>query len=314
MQESNSSLSTFNFKIASFLRSLLLFILPILAGLGVMEVLLRRAPNAYTFKKLRYLERGAEFEVLILGNSHFLHGVNPRDFRLRAFNGAHPSQTWDIDYALLQAYRRYLPRLKWVVLPASYFSPFQTLANGPEPFRVKNYVIYYGLDLAKRPSDHFEVLNHPRINVERLLNLRTDSQEAVLTEDGFGTKPPKSIDFNKNAKIAVQRHTATDPSSPPSIPRDSLAGILKFCKAENIHVLIVTPPVSSHYRALLNPIQLEAGHRIVSNAVSGYQNVRYVDLSKDVRFLDTDFSDSDHLNSDGAHKLSVHLDSELAQP
>ena len=83
------------------------------------EFLLRNIPNDYTYKR-NYLDNNAkEIEVLYLGNSHILYGINPVFSKYKSFNCAHGSQSLNYDFAILNKYKKQWKKLKLIVVPVT---------------------------------------------------------------------------------------------------------------------------------------------------------------------------------------------------
>src|SRR5690606_22742388 len=120
-----------------FLSYILIFSAPVIILISVTEVLIRSIPNEYSIKK-DYLDRNSnEIEILILGSSHTLRGVDPKYMNYKAYNAAMVSQSIDYDLEILKKYEGNWDSLKTIVLPISYFSLYSNLENEVESWRVK---------------------------------------------------------------------------------------------------------------------------------------------------------------------------------
>jgi len=109
---------------------LCVFTLPLLVLAMSVEWLYRALPNIYAEKGAYLEQRSHNTEVLILGNSHTLFGLNPAFFEKSAYNAANLSQSLAYDLFLLEQYGRYLENLQIIIVPISYFSldfEFRTL-------------------------------------------------------------------------------------------------------------------------------------------------------------------------------------------
>lgn len=86
--------------IGKLVKRLIIFLLPILLGLCVLESFLRAIPNDYSYKK-KYLDENAEdLELLILGNSHYYRGILAEDLNINSFNAAYVSQSLNLDFLI----------------------------------------------------------------------------------------------------------------------------------------------------------------------------------------------------------------------
>ena len=85
-----------------------------------------------------------------------------------------------------------------------------------------------------------------------------------------------------------------------------------FCKENGIRAILVTTPVSSAYRALLDNRQLEKTYSVIEEMCSRH-GAEYHDYMADSRFTEGDFHDSDHLSDEGAKKFTLILKEDLTK-
>ena len=142
-----------------FILKTIFFLLPILVLAVIMEVALRAIPNDYKQKRSYMDSHLDEIEVLVLGSSHSLYGINPKYFSQKTYNMAYVSQSLDLDYKILEKYGNEFKNLNVIIVDISYFSLYSTLETGPEPWRAKNYNIYYDIPTSKA-TNNFEVLTN----------------------------------------------------------------------------------------------------------------------------------------------------------
>ncbi|MBE7442336.1 MAG: hypothetical protein HS119_07785 [Flavobacteriales bacterium] len=302
-----------------FIIKTILFLLPIFAISLSMEILLRKIPNDYLYKK-EYLDKYSnEIETLILGSSHSFYGLNPDFFSSSTFNAAHISQSLNYDYEIFKKYQDNLHNLKTLILPISYFTLYGKLENGSESWRVKNYVIYYGMNVANSFVDYAEVLsNQPKVNRKKFYGYYIKSnhdQYISCSELGWGT-PIQSKDLVETGKAAAERHTKADITSDFNNNifnnnQQILNTIIKWCKKQNIKVLLLTLPAYTTYRQNINLEQYGITIKTANKIASQYDNCIYVNLFDDTNFVAKDFRDADHLSEIGAEKLSKLIDKKI---
>jgi len=303
-----------------FLIKVIIISLPILVVAISMEFLLRNTPNDYLFKK-QYLDKNSsKIETLILGSSHSFYGFNPEYFRSNTFNASHISQSLNFDFEILKKYQDKFLNLKTIVLPISYFTLFGKLEAGSESWRVKNYIIYYGLNSSKSLVDYSEVLsNRINVNIKRIESYYLFGNSTISCTDlGWGTSynSKNARDLAETGKTAAKRHTREDINSDKyqEIFNDNiliLNSIIEWCKKNNVNVLLLTPPAFETYRQNLNPEQLNTTINTTSGICSKYDNCIYLNLLSDTNFVATDFFDADHLSEIGAKKLSVLINERI---
>jgi len=184
-----------------FIKYVFLFTLPIFILGGSSEYLLRNIPNDYLLKKEFLDENSDSIEVLFLGSSHAFYGINPANISLKSFNASHISQTLDYDFEILKKYDNHWNNLKCIAIPVSYFSLFGRLDKGIESWRVKNYIIYYGMNTSDTLLDYSELLtNSLNLNLRRIDSYYIRGNSEISCSNlgwGFNYNPDQ---FNKVTK------------------------------------------------------------------------------------------------------------------
>lgn len=295
-----------------FIIRLLVFSSPILLIFAVAEILARNIPNDYAYKCSYYREHGGDIEYLFLGSSHALYGVDPEFFDPHAFNGAHVSQSLDIDLLILKKYFSGSRRLRLVAIPVSYFSLFSRLDTGPEAWRAKNYQIYYRITSLPGLGQFFEIFS---VDPQRLFKrirkyyLKKDGFDFVLCSDsgfGLGFNSSKKNDLEASAVAAATRHHA-ETWKDLSENEKTLAEIADFLNDRNILLMLYTPPAHESYVGHLDKEQLEMTVSIPSKLARERDGVIYTNFMSDPSFSRDDFFDADHLNEVGARKFTLIL-------
>lgn len=283
-----------------------------------MEIVLRSIPNDYRNKR-KYLDTHARsVETLILGSSHTLYGLNPEYFSTSAFNAAHVSQTLDQDAGILEKYAGQWRSLKTVILPISYFTLFERLSDGPEAWRIKNYVIYYGIRDSATPIDYTEMLsNRLPVNGDRIISYYIRHEPSIACDslgwDTLHTAAPVA-DLIAAGRASALRHTVQSREEKSNILllRQSLRTldrIVSWCGERNVQLVLFTPPAYPSYRENLDPVQLSVTVNAAEELASAHANVSYNNFMFDNVFSENDFYDGDHLAVSGAKKLSQKIDS-----
>lgn len=298
-----------------FIKTSLIFLLPILLFLIGFELLLRRIPNDYTLKRNYMDEHSKNIEVLVLGSSHSYYGINPSYFSQHAFNAAYISQSLDLDLAILKRYENKWDNLKYIILPVDYFSLFTRLEDGVENWRLKNYKIYYGIQNESGLWDNLEIFNGKfSLNVAKAKAFFFDKVilHSLSNENGFG-----QVTFNVDHKTlaasgrsAAKRHTTTLSHNKYFDENlKTVEAILQFAEAHKAELILITSPAYKSYVAHLNPKQLLKTTHSISQLAKN--RARYYNFINDSTFTAQDFYDADHLNDKGAKKFTIKLDSLL---
>lgn len=298
-----------------FITNTLLFLLPIFVFSLGMEFSLRKIPNDYQYKRTYLEENSDQIEVLFLGNSHAFRGINPEFISRRSFNAGYVSQSLDYDYAILKKYDGKWNSLDYIMIPISYFSLYFRLETGGEAWRAKNYSIYYDIRLSSRIADNSELLsNKLSVNFRRIYSYyflgRSNISCSAL---GYGKPagPSPEPDLEETAKRAAIRQTA----KPNDYSYDRvfienvaiLQDIFRFASERDITVILYTLPGSQPYVEQMDKKQLNQTIVKATELANLYDNVMYVNLLNDKSFTKADFWDGDHLNEDGAEKLTKRI-------
>ncbi len=295
-----------------FLKYLAVFCLPIII-LGVCcDILLRRIPNDYSYKR-NYLDSNSEYlRVLFLGSSHAFYGVNPEHTKYRSFNASYVSQSLDYDFAIIKKYADKWNNLEFIVLPIDYFSLYTRLETGVEAWRTKNYKIYYGINTNHNLLDNTEILSNKfKTNTSKLYKFYFKHKSFITCSQlGWGIPGISNVKLNLDfsGETAAKRHFVTDDSHFTENV-EVLKSIVEFAKAKNVKVLLYMSPAYKSYVQNLDNNQLTRTINAVTKIASDYNNVLYFNLLTNDSFTSDDFSDADHLNDSGAKKLTLKLDS-----
>jgi len=287
-------------------------LIPVIIMGVVVELLVRNVPNSFKYKHEKIENSLEDIEVLILGSSHTLYGVNPKFFKEETFNLSHVSQTLDLDYQLLSNYIEKIPKLKKIIIRLSYTSLFEKLEFTDEDWRLKNYTIYYNIPIHKNVKYYSELLSVKlKNNIDIIYDYYINDEDLVnCTEKGWGLLKKHDFDFDieKSGKISAHKHTIED----KFLYEENLQllnRIIQICKEKNIEVLLFTPPAYDSYRDNLDLNQLNIMIATGNEVANNYSNCSYYNLLEDDLFTKKDFFDADHLNKDGAEKLSKLLKS-----
>lgn len=307
-------LSIFSFRrnaMKKFIPEIIIFFLPVVIAVCILEMLLQMIPNDYKYKRDQFLKNAKDIEVLILGSSHAHFGINPEYLTMKGFNFSNISQSFDLDYGLLETYESNFENLKTVVIPVSYSSLFSKLDSGNESWRIKNYVLYYHIKYPFSIKNNFELLNGTMLsNLYRLYQYISDRSRLItVSDDGFGLSYSSTVKNNleETGKTAALRHTHYD-TKIFLYNQEIIQNIIEWCNKRNVTLIFVTLPAYYTYRNKLNSNQLNETIDYMVNIGGGHNKVYYYDFLEDNDFIADDFYDADHLNEIGAKKFTEKID------
>ena len=216
-----------------------------------------------------------------------------------------------LDYRLYQRFAAQLPQLSTVVITVSSFSLFSTLATGLEQWRLANYAMYYDLKLPWSLENQTELFSNAfKTSALKLWRYYVSNQNPIWINDfGFQAKPASTtLDFTESAILAASRHTYSDWSALEQ-QTQALTEFVASVTAKGQRVILLIPPATAAYVERISAAQMTKTREIIQGLAESNALVTVLDLLSDDRFELGDFYDADHLNQQGAHKLSELLDS-----
>lgn len=295
-----------------FIKKTLLFCVPLLIFMLIMELLLRNIPNDYSYKKNYLDQHSNEIEILLLGSSHAYRAINPEFIHSNSFNAAYIAQSIDYDIQILEKYTNQTNKLKFIVVPIDYFTFYNRLETGVESWRIKNYNIYYGLNRSYKCKDNLEILNGKLLeNSKRIVKFYWRKKSDIKCNTlGWGSQKQSQDDKNLliSAKAAAKRHAKKSISFFDENVK-IVDEIISIAKSKNVKVIFYTSPAYKTYVSQLNQEQLQKTILTIKGIQNLNTNVFYYNFLNDSKFTAKDFYDADHLNEIGAEKFSKKMDS-----
>lgn len=293
----------------------LLFALLLLVPLAAGEAYVRSLPNPSKAKHAYLSAHAREVDVLVLGSSHTYYGIAPGLLSPHAYSAAQVSQTLRYDDWLLHHYS--FNNIRWVILPVSDFSLYENLEGGAEWYLATRYLLYMGCSLHSRLSVYgWEMTAFP-VFAEKIKSLWRPPRMS-WSRYGQGleyTRSARAADWDNGAARAAHNRYTDFRAAGENIGH--LQRIARFCQSRHARLLLITTPLRPSYRRAQDPRQMADLRRRLHAFLRHAPAARYLDLSADPRFTAADFYDSDHLNTDGARKLTRILRREMervAQP
>lgn len=275
--------------------------------------------------KFDYL--GTEYKDIQIANVGSSHGAYDFDYTIytergySCFNFGNTSQTYDYDYALLKEYGNNMLPGSVLFIPVSYFSFNNETVNDTEkqalstkyyrilsPENMPNYdpyvdLVTYRLPILSAGKDIMKIFN------KWFPTLPSFSIIAYAADTGVNAE-----EFAARANSRYSRHF--DNKEEYFMPEriTELYEIIDYCMEHDITPVLITTPFSSYYYDQISDKFLEEFHSTVTTIASD-TSVNYYDYSHDERFRDNLelFSDSDHLNIDGARYFMEVLTDEVAE-
>jgi hypothetical protein len=258
-------------------------------------------------------------EIANIGSSHgaydFVYGKLQEE-GYSCFNFGNVSQTYNYDYAILKEYGKYIDEGCLLFIPVSYFSFNNEVVNDTEA-QALSVKYYHCLSPENMPDyDLFTDIVTTRLPIlsagEDILKLLPDvnlSLIAYAADDGID-----EAEFARRAQERYDRHfnNKDEYFMPERIAE--LYTIINYCRERDITPVLITTPFSKYYRDLVSDEFLQEFNDTVTG-IANDTDVSYYDYSDDPRFRDNlnYFSDSDHLNDEGAVYFMEILQDEVTE-
>ena len=260
-----------------------------------------------------------EVHIGNLGSSHGAYDFVYDDIMARGyvcFNFANTSQSYNYDYAILQQFGQYMVDGSVLFIPVSYFSFNNEVVNRSEA-EAMSVRYYHFLSPENIPDyDPYVDIITNRLPIlsagEDILKL-FPNLSPVLTAHAAN----EGIDVEEFARRAGERYSRHfDNKEEYFMPEriEELRAIIAYCQEHKITPVLITTPFSKYYTDLVSQEFLQEFRSTVDNIASD-TGVVYYDYSFDERFRENlqYFSDSDHLNPEGAAYFMSILWNELPE-
>lgn len=292
-----------------FLKHTVIFSTLVILTFILLEVITRNIPSTYAYKRQMIENNGDKISTLILGSSHTYYGIDPEVIGDSVFNLANISQTVEYDLALLKYFIAEMPNLRRIIIPVSYFTYRDPLLeNGSSKFLATRYKVEMKLPLHSDFSSYnFQISDFEGFKGKLTgLFVKTESNKCDSSGKGLGyTLQNRVNNWEEEGEMHAKNHTLSTPGRVGQVI-NCQKELLKFASLNNIEVIVITTPAYKTYIDNLDPLQLSEMRKNIKNVYTD-NNIKYFDFLSSPLFDESDFYDVDHLNEDGAKKLSALL-------
>ena len=247
------------------------------------------------YKAKKALVLAPQIETLVVGSSHAQCGFyeTKQDLNLGV-----ASQDLYYSYQLYMKCRLMLSNLKRVVLFYSDFSAGFEEERTHMIFETLKYNQYFGIP-PKNPVLYAEK------NMDISLNFAPFEIKEFTFDDPYpfpffaeGLTTPEGIKdrAEKHLKNAMRDNNQTA----------FVEKLIRAVMADGLQLLIVVPPVTAEYLSHV-PADLNVFGQLEKVLDKFKGQVKYLNCYRDTDFVQSDFSDCDHLNRQGAEKLTAKI-------
>ncbi len=298
-----------------FVIRLFIFLIPISGFIAAWEYGLSRMPDSYSMKREHLESLAPKIEVLVLGPSHSLRGVDPDCFSMKGYNVANIQQSIYYDTRITLKYLDKMTSLKVVLIDISYPSFWFQVHTCDEPFRDYFYAREWGI---RYPSiKWYDIHLYSKILAygnEKAWNFAlsgfSTDLERGYQENGWaigGKKGPLNDSAGYNLAKAHEKEMKQENFA------DNISDLKIFIgelKKRNIEPVFFIAPYNHFYNKYLDKNRMKTIDSAINGLCSIYSCRKY-DYHTDSRFTDEDFREVTHLNKDGAIKFSKILNDEI---
>lgn len=229
-------------------------------------------------------------ETLVVGSSHGYYGYRAEE-KYHEFNACEPSQDLYYSYEIYKKFSD-APRLKNIILFFSVFSPGLILELIGECWRCDFYYFFYDIPyrfFGEYSAKKIEPLFTPFILKSKKLPLDLK----YLGNSDYSYVSPI------NAKTRAEGHMKSNKRRNEN-QTWFVEMAIKLAREKNQNLYVVIPPARSDYISHLPPFE-----EMFDELTALEKDIKILSFLRDSCFLDSDFIDTDHLNEEGAKKLTM---------
>ena len=287
-----------------FLLKILIYVLPIIALSILIESVVERIPNSYTYKRQYMEQHAASIYTLVLGHSCAYDGIDAEIWS-GAFNLANSSQCFEDDYRLLERYIVDMDSLERVVLPLSY-SSLQMVSSS-------NRRVYYTIYMDVYPRWPISKYSMECFNLELMIKkvakymLNEDMVQCNSLGQRIGhTLSNRPLEWKDIEKlIANDRFVGKSAMMYVEENLQWLAQIADLCERRGVMLWLVAMPMMKEYRVGMPQEQIALMEQVMQEMAVRYRCVQVYDY-QDWGGAD-DFWNATHLNTNGARRFTELL-------
>ncbi len=317
-QKNHSYIS--NSKIRKFIFTGLIFTLPVLIIMILIEVLLPQLDFAEKIKNQYLQDNSCEIEILFFGSSQVERAINPEYISKPSINLANSSQRLFEDFELLKRFNNDLPNLKAIVIEITFDKLERDRKETSSIIHHKNLKFYNVNTFARnlKIQDYFLFHSDPAYFSNKIEMYFNEDQEIVYNQYGFdvnkyfGSFPQANFKDSliKNENIYIQ-NINNNRAFQENLK--ILEELITFCNSHNLKLVIYSPPEHVRFRKLRKPKLVSKYEDLIRELKLKHPEIEFYSDTYNPDFLMQDFYNANHLNPDGAKKASQNLNQFLLE-
>lgn len=288
--------------------------------------------------RLNLLKDDYSFQILIVGLSYALLGLDENLFKYKAINLSLSSQDLYYSYKLSEKVLNINKNIKYCVVNIAYYSLHFDMSRGGESYRIND--VYFPI---LKDSHHFTANQLTNVYSINAFDQYLNEDLKTLFDTTFLENHFKNIFFQEisknyfNDKISRISRAADhcDINYLPEYHRESLgfnranqhnnllihtqtvnenikilSDFLYFLTTNNVKPILCILPTSSYYNKYLNKTFSTTLLNVLANLKSKY-DFKLIDYTNFDNFSTADFIDADHLNYQGTLKATEILNNTI---
>ncbi len=297
-----------------------LFLVPVILLLSILEYGLGKVQNTYNTKRNNLEKQLDSIEVLLIGNSRTLYGVNPAYFSRKGYNLSNISQTMFYISELGIRYVPQMPKLRCVIIEVSPQSLGVDLIDGKEHWRDFYYSQFWSIDYPenkwydiKRYSKFF--LYQPLQSCYYASRLFKVNLAQDLHRNGWlFVRSPKTREFINN-DMGKKRAAFNEGVYKENRFQRNAALLEKLIVEIQKHhavCILITSPAFETFTKYADKTIAKKRFQAIQRIADTY-HCPYVNYFYDKRYTIDDYADNDHFCYIGAQKYSKIINAEIVE-
>lgn len=313
-----------------FLKRLALFAIAPVLFVSMTDAWLRQHETIYGAKLAQLRERADSVELLVLGNSHAVYGVDTTELGVPAHNLANLSQRIYFDKRLTLPLLDELPALEYVLISVDYHSLYHSSQG------VRDIWSYYGHGIQHEDRDYLLCRLSPTLFgytpkvawtlMRRALGRSIRGDELTFdAEVGVSREIPMRCGFiayqgteSGAFDLAVCQERADDFTRGVLASKElaevvaDLTDFIERLQARGIRPILFAAPTYAAFHACLDEGVVERNEAVIGRLTSTY-GIPFWDHAGSPLFTQAEFYNCDHLNAEGARKFAGILKQQLLE-
>ena len=299
----------------------MLFTIPIVVGMLIVEGLVRQIPNSINIASKNLEKEYDSINSLVLSASQNQKAINPEYLSKKAFLAAGAAQNYKLDYYLLKGLHRKLPNLEKIILGCTY-RHFETRPQSKNYWKYRSHLLYYNVNAFDRPvyfKDKLIYLSNPHFYSAQLRSYYIENKRPIYNEFGFQLSLHEDrfaqMNYNKDEISQSYKARYNERLNKKFIVYNVnwLNKIIAYCKEHHIEIIFTKTPTYENYRKYHKPDIVFRRDSILKSILQNNTHTSLFDQETNSDYEVIHYLNENHLNPSGAEIFTKKLDAFLMQ-